>query len=77
MIERRDKHDARADDARAAYQGALRPAGRGQITTGIAPAGPFYYAEGYHQGYLAKNPAGYCGIGGTGVVCPIGVGVDA
>ena len=52
-------------------------AGKGQITTEITEAGPFYFAEGYHQGYLAKNPNGYCGIGGTGVVCPIGVGVDA
>jgi peptide-methionine (S)-S-oxide reductase len=58
-----------------AYQEALTHAGRGKITTEIAPAGPFFYAEDYHQQYLAKNPAGYCGIGGTGVVCPIGVGV--
>ena len=56
-----------------AYQAALSKAGRGQITTEIAPAGPYYFAEDYHQGYLAKNPAGYCGIGGTGVVCPIGL----
>jgi peptide-methionine (S)-S-oxide reductase len=47
------------------------------ISTEIAPAGPFYFAEDYHQQYLAKNPAGYCGIGGTGVSCPIGVGVQA
>ena len=63
--------------SKAAYQQALRAAGRGEITTEILPAGEFYYAEDYHQGYLAKNPAGYCGIGGTGVVCPIGLGVNA
>ena len=56
---------------------ALKKAGRGGITTGIAPAGPFYFAEAYHQAYLAKNPGGYCGIGGTGVTCPTGVGVTA
>ena len=66
-----------ADRSREAYQGALTKAGRGKITTEIAPAGPFFFAEDYHQQYLAKNPAGYCGIGGTGVVCPIGVGVAA
>ena len=68
---------AQAAASRDAYQAALTQAGRGEISTEIAPAGPYYYAEGYHQGYLAKNPAGYCGIGGTGVVCPIGVGVAA
>jgi peptide-methionine (S)-S-oxide reductase len=66
-----------AEASRDAYQAALSAAGRGTITTEIAPAGPYYFAEDYHQGYLAKNPAGYCGIGGTGVVCPIGVGVEA
>jgi peptide-methionine (S)-S-oxide reductase len=66
-----------AEASRDAYQTALSAAGRGTITTEIAPAGPYYFAEDYHQGYLAKNPAGYCGIGGTGVVCPIGVGVEA
>ena len=66
-----------AEASRDAYQMALSAAGRGTITTEIAPAGPYYFAEDYHQGYLAKNPAGYCGIGGTGVVCPIGVGVEA
>ena len=60
-----------------AYQAALSRAGRGEITTEIVPAGPFWYAEDYHQAYLAKNPGGYCGIGGTGVTCPIGVGVEA
>ena len=68
---------AEAERSREAYQAALAKAGRGEITTEIEALGPFYYAEDYHQGYLAKNPAGYCGIGGTGVVCPIGVGVEA
>ena len=72
-----DAQKAAAEASRDAYQAALTKAGRGTITTEIAAAGPFYYAEGYHQAYLAKNPAGYCGIGGTGVVCPIGVGVEA
>lgn len=53
------------------YQGALGGAGRGDITTEIGPLDAFYPAEGYHQQYLAKNPAGYCGIGGTGVSCPL------
>ena len=65
-----------AERGREAYQQALTAAGRGRINTEIAPAGPFYFAEDYHQQYLAKNPAGYCGVGGTGVVCPIGVGVS-
>jgi peptide-methionine (S)-S-oxide reductase len=55
------------------YQRALSRAGYGSITTEIRPAPEFYYAEGYHQQYLAKNPAGYCGLGGTGVACPVGV----
>ena len=71
------EQQAQAEASRDAYQAALSRAGRGAITTEITPAGPYYFAEGYHQGYLAKNPAGYCGIGGTGVVCPIGVGVEA
>ena len=58
---------------RDAYAAKLREAGHGDITTEVAEAGPFYYAEEYHQQYLAKNPNGYCGIGGTGVSCPIGV----
>jgi peptide-methionine (S)-S-oxide reductase len=62
---------------RDAYQAALRERGLGEITTEIAEAGPFYYAEEYHQQYLHKNPGGYCGIGGTGVSCPIGTGVTA
>ena len=72
-----DAQQAEAEASRDAYQAALTAAGRGTITTEIALTGPYYFAEGYHQGYLAKNPAGYCGIGGTGVVCPIGVGVEA
>lgn len=66
-----------ARDSLARYQAELEAAGHGRITTEIAPAGPFYYAEDYHQQYLARNPDGYCGIGGTGVVCPIGIGVTA
>ena len=63
--------------ARAAYNADLEKAGFDPITTEIAPAGPFYYAEDYHQQYLHKNPWGYCGIGGTGVSCPVGVGAAA
>jgi peptide-methionine (S)-S-oxide reductase len=70
------QHDL-AIATRDAYAEALRTAGRGPITTEIAEAGPFYPAEDYHQQYLQKNPGGYCGIGGTGVSCPIGVGVTA
>jgi peptide-methionine (S)-S-oxide reductase len=62
-----------AEVSRARYQAALKERGYGEITTEIAPAPPFYYAEDYHQQYLAKNPNGYCGLGGTGVACPIGV----
>jgi peptide-methionine (S)-S-oxide reductase len=62
---------------RDAYAAALARGGRGAITTEIAEAGPFYAAEEYHQQYLDKNPGGYCGIGGTGVACPIGTGVAA
>jgi peptide-methionine (S)-S-oxide reductase len=70
-----DAQAAAAAESKAAYQQALSARGLGTITTEIAPAGPFYFAEDYHQQYLAKNPNGYCGIGGTGVVCPIGLGV--
>jgi len=62
-----------AEASRDAYQQRLNAAGYGQITTEIADAPPFYYAEDYHQQYLAKNPGGYCGLGETGVSCPIGV----
>jgi peptide-methionine (S)-S-oxide reductase len=62
-----------AERSRAAYQERLAAAGHGQVTSEIAPAGPFYYAEDYHQQYLHKNPFGYCGLGGTGVSCPVGL----
>jgi peptide-methionine (S)-S-oxide reductase len=62
--------------SRETFQEQLGGAGYGEITTEIAEAGPFYYAEAYHQQYLAKNPNGYCGLGGTGVSCPIGTGVS-
>jgi peptide-methionine (S)-S-oxide reductase len=71
--------DAQATAAQASkirFGDALARAGKGEITTEIAPAGPFYYAEDYHQQYLDKNPNGYCGLGGTGVSCPIGLGVQ-
>jgi peptide-methionine (S)-S-oxide reductase len=67
---------AQLEAARAsavAYGQRLASAGYGEITTEIAEAGPFYFAEGYHQQYLAKNPYGYCGLGGTGVSCPVGL----
>ncbi|HEX8570818.1 MAG TPA: peptide-methionine (S)-S-oxide reductase MsrA [Caulobacteraceae bacterium] len=66
-----------AEASRDTYQQALRAKGYGDITTEIRDAPEFYFAEDYHQQYLAKNPGGYCGIGGTGVTCPVGVGVDA
>ena len=69
------EQQAAAQASKAAYQAALTAAGKGSITTEIRPAPVFYYAEDYHQQYLAKNPDGYCGIGGTGVSCPIGLGV--
>jgi len=64
---------AAAEASRESYQARLKEQGYGEITTEIAEAGPFYYAEDYHQQYLAKNPNGYCGLGGTGVSCPIGL----
>jgi peptide-methionine (S)-S-oxide reductase len=74
-------HDEAQRDAALAsrdrFQEALRKAGHGTITTEIAEAGPFYYAEDYHQQYLARNPNGYCGIGGTGVSCPVGLVTEA
>jgi peptide-methionine (S)-S-oxide reductase len=66
-----------AERSRAMYEARLRAAGHGSITTELAPLGDFYYAEDYHQQYLAKNPDGYCGLGGTGVTCPIGLGASA
>jgi peptide-methionine (S)-S-oxide reductase len=76
ILWRDDAQRAAAESSRDAYQAVLAQAGHGQITTEIAQAGPFYYAEDYHQQYLAKNPNGYCGLGGTGVACPIGVGIS-
>jgi len=66
-----------AERTRDAFQGRLKASGFGAITTEIVPAPDFYYAEDYHQQYLAKNPDGYCGLGGTGVTCPVGVGANA
>jgi len=68
---------ALAEAGRAAFEEALRAAGYGAVATEIAPAGAFYYAEPYHQQYLAANPHGYCGLGGTGVTCPIGLDLPA
>jgi peptide-methionine (S)-S-oxide reductase len=68
-----DAQRTAAEASLAAYQETLSAAGYGEITTEIAQAGPFYYAEDYHQQYLAKNPGGYCGLGGTGVACPVGL----
>jgi len=68
-----ETQQATAEAARAAYTSELIERGYGPVTTEIGQAGPFYYAEGYHQQYLAKNPDGYCGIGGTGVSCPVGL----
>ncbi|HET9718906.1 MAG TPA: peptide-methionine (S)-S-oxide reductase MsrA [Solirubrobacteraceae bacterium] len=65
-----------ADASRTAYAEKLRQAGFGEVTTEIAPLAQFYYAEDYHQQYLHKVPGGYCGLGGTGVSCPIGLGVS-
>ena len=68
-----DEQARAAQASREEYERALVAAGHGEITTEIGPAPEFYYAEDYHQQYLAKNPGGYCGIGGTGVACPIGL----
>jgi len=68
--------ESQAESVRSAlenYQGQLTATGFGEIATEVAPAGPFFYAEEYHQQYLAKNPGGYCGLGGTGVSCPVGL----
>jgi peptide-methionine (S)-S-oxide reductase len=70
-----DEQRAAAEASRDAYQKLLTAAGYGEITTEILPAAELYYAEDYHQQYLAKNPGGYCGLGGTGVSCPVGVAV--
>ena len=72
-----DEQRRAAEASKAAYETALTPRGLGPVTTEILPAPEFYFAEDYHQQYLAKNPRGYCGLGGTGVSCPIGTGVTA
>jgi peptide-methionine (S)-S-oxide reductase len=72
-----DAQKKAAAESKEMFGKALKAKGYDAITTELAPAGAFYYAEDYHQQYLAKNPAGYCGLGGTGVSCPIGVGVAA
>jgi peptide-methionine (S)-S-oxide reductase len=72
-----DVQAAAAAASRAAYQAALTARGLGAITTEMGPAPPFYFAEAYHQQYLAKNPGGYCGLQGTGVACPVGLGAQA
>jgi peptide-methionine (S)-S-oxide reductase len=72
-----DEQRRAAEASRDAYQRQLTAAGYGAITTEILPAPEFYYAEDYHQQYLAKNPNGYCGLGGTGVSCPVGLGTTA
>jgi len=71
-----DEQQRAAERSRHAYQESLTASGYGAITTEIRSAPEFYYAEDYHQQYLAKNPGGYCGLGGTGVSCPVGVGVS-
>ena len=70
-----DEQQAAAEQSRERYEEVLRAADFDDITTEIRPAPPFFYAEDYHQQYLAKNPGGYCGIGGTGVSCPVGPAV--
>jgi peptide-methionine (S)-S-oxide reductase len=72
-----DEQQAAAERSRDVYAAELRRAGFGEITTEILPAGPYYFAEDYHQQYLAKNPGGYCPDHATGVACPIGLGVKA
>ena len=72
-----DAQRAAAETSRDAYAERLRAAGYSEVTTEIAQAGPFYYAEDYHQQYLHKVPNGYCGLGGTGVSCPVGLGAAA
>ncbi len=68
-----DEQKSVAERSRRQFQAALRERGYGPITTEIKEAGPFYYAEDYHQQYLAKNPGGYCGLAGTGATCPVGL----
>ncbi|MQA84934.1 MAG: peptide-methionine (S)-S-oxide reductase MsrA [Streptosporangiales bacterium] len=73
IFTRSDEEYAAAEESREAYGRELKRAGYGDVTTEVVPAGEFYFAEDYHQQYLHKNPAGYCGLGGTGVSCPVGV----
>lgn len=75
ILHHSDEQRELAERSRDAYAERLREAGFGAITTTIEPAGEFYFAETYHQQYLARNPGGYCGIAGTGVACPAGLGV--
>lgn len=72
-----EKQKEAAETSRAMFAERLDQSGFGEVTTEIMPAPEFYFAEDYHQQYLAKNPAGYCGLGGTGVTCPIGTGIRA
>ena len=72
-----DDQQQTAERSKAQFQRELSAAGFGPITTEVLPAPEFYYAEDYHQQYLAKNPGGYCGLGGTGVTCPVGLGARA
>ena len=72
-----EEQRAAAERSKEMYERELRAAGYDPITTEIAPAGPFYYAEDYHQQYLSKVPNGYCGLGGTGVSCPVGLAASA
>ena len=72
-----DEQRREAEASKTAYEAALKARALGPITTEILPAPTFYFAEDYHQQYLAKNPRGYCGLGGTGVSCPIGTSVEA
>ena len=71
-----DEQRAAAEASKAAYDEVLQSKHFDPITTEVAPAGPFYYAEDYHQQYLDKNPNGYCGLGGTGISCPVGLATD-
>jgi peptide-methionine (S)-S-oxide reductase len=71
-----DAQQSAARRSLLAYEDELRQSGYPRITTEIAPLDAFYYAEDYHQQYLAKNPGGYCGIGGTGISCPVGIGEE-
>ena len=72
-----EAQNATAEETRKSFSGELERSGYSMITTEILEAGPFFHAEDYHQQYLAKNPGGYCGLGGTGVSCPVGVGAQA